>query len=108
MPGNKINRIGIFFVYILECKNGTYYTGYTNGLQKRFKEHNKGKRGARYTQGRCLVKMVWKKEYKEFKSAFKIEIKIKQLTRLQKELLVKGRRLDNVLARAQSARCKSL
>ncbi len=103
-----IIRKGLFYVYIIECKYGTYYTGYTNDLGKRLKEHNEGKRGAKYTRGRGPVKLVWWKAYKELKSALNTERTIKGLTRLQKESLVKGRRLDKVLARAQGSRGKSL
>ena len=45
--------------------------------------------------------MVWKKEYRQYKSAFKTEMIIKQLTRLQKEALIGGRRLDKVLEDAK-------
>ncbi|MBU4478846.1 MAG: GIY-YIG nuclease family protein [Candidatus Omnitrophica bacterium] len=85
-------------VYILECSDGTYYAGYTNDLGKRIKEHNAGKRGAKYTRGRGPVRVVWVKEYRELKSALRTERTIKALTRKQKELLVNGRRLDKVLA----------
>lgn len=96
----NIYRSGKFYVYIVKCKDGTYYTGYTNNLEKRIKLHNKGK-GAKYTRDRRPVKLVWKKEYKQFKSAFKTERVIKGLTRKQKESLVKGRRLDKVLEEAK-------
>ena len=48
--------------------------------------------------------MVWKKEYRQYKPAFKTEIAIKNLTRTQKETLVRGRRLDKVLADAEVKR----
>ena len=96
----KIKRSQGFYAYIVRCVNGTYYTGYTNDLKKRIKLHNQGK-GAKYTRDRRPVKLVWKKEYRYFKPAFKLEKKIKKLTRLQKEALVKGRRLDKVLADAK-------
>ena len=100
----KIARTGKFFVYIVECRDKTYYTGYTNDLEKRLKEHNDGKRGAKYTRYKRPVKLVWKKEYKQFRPAVKVEGVIKGLTRLQKESLVGGRRLDKVL---QLSKCKS-
>lgn len=89
-------RLGRFYVYIVECRDGTYYTGYTNNLGNRIKLHNKG-RGAKYTRDRRPVKLVWSRRYKQFKSAFMTEIRIKQLTRGQKEELVGGKRLDRVL-----------
>lgn len=93
------NRVGKFHVYIVKCKDGTYYTGYTNDLEKRLKRHNDGL-ASKYTRVRLPVILVWSKEYKEFQSAFKTEIMVKQLTRLQKEALVGGKRLDKVLADA--------
>lgn len=101
----KFRRSGKFWVYILECKGGAYYTGYTNDLEKRIKLHNQGL-GSKYTRMNSPVRLVWKKEYRKFRSAFKTEILIKQLTRLHKETLVKGRKLDKVLADAGIRRRK--
>lgn len=92
----KFNRKGVFFVYILECQDGTYYAGYTPDIENRLKLHNSG-RGAKYTRDRRPVKLVWCKEYKYFKPAFITEKRIKHLTRVQKETLVNGKRLDKVL-----------
>ncbi len=78
-----------YYVYIVECSKGTYYTGYTNDLEKRLKLHNDGK-GAKYTRSRKPVKLVWYKEYKHSKKAVLEEIRIKKLTRAQKERLVKN------------------
>jgi putative endonuclease len=87
----KFKRKGSFFVYITQCKDKTYYTGYTPNLKRRIKLHNKGQ-GAKYTRDRRPVKLVWSKEYKYFKLAFLEEKRIKRLTRKQKEKLVHGRR----------------
>ena len=83
----KFKRNGRFFVYILECQDGTYYTGYTSDLERRITRHNKGI-ASKYTQRRLPVRLVWSKEYKYFKKAFMEEIRIKKLTRKQKEKLV--------------------
>ncbi len=107
MP-RKFKRKGRFWVYILRCKDGTYYTGSTSNLKRRIAEHNESKKGARYTRYKRPVKLVWRLEYRYFKSAFKLEMRIKKLTRLQKEMLVRGRRLDKVLAgkrRCAKKRC---
>jgi len=95
----KIKRAGKHYVYIVECRNGTYYTGYTGDLKKRVETHNAGK-GAKYTRDRRPVKLVWSKKYGYFKSAFKLEKRIKTLTRLQKQSLVGGKRLDKVFEEA--------
>lgn len=84
----------------MKCADGTYYTGHTSDLEKRLKRHNDGL-ASKYTRVRLPVTLVWKKEYRQFKSAFKAEIMIKQLTRLQKEALAGGMRLDKVLEDAK-------
>jgi len=91
-------RRGKFYVYILQCQDGTYYTGYTNDLERRVKQHNTGKGGARYTRWKKVISLVWSKQYCRFKPAFLMERRIKKLTRRQKEKLVKGKRLNKVLA----------
>jgi len=83
----KFKRAGKFYVYIVECSDGTYYTGYTSGLKNRLKLHNNGK-GAKYTRDRRPVKLVWRKKYKYFKLAVLEEKRIKALRRKQKEKLV--------------------
>lgn len=84
-------KSGDFFVYILECKDGSFYTGYTPDLEKRLKTHNLGK-GAKYTKARLPVKLIWFKKYKYFKNAFLEEKRIKKLSRVKKEILVKMRK----------------
>ena len=96
----SIRRKDRFFVYILECSDGTYYTGYTPNIKRRVELHNTGM-GAKYTRGRGPVKLVWKKEYQDFKSALKTEMIIKKLTRGRKEELVNGVRLDKVLVESR-------
>jgi len=72
------------FVYILECADGTLYTGYTNNLQKRLKEHNDSKRGARYTSGRRPVALKYSEKFSTVGEALKREAEIKKLSRVQK------------------------
>ncbi|MCK5393130.1 MAG: GIY-YIG nuclease family protein [Candidatus Omnitrophica bacterium] len=45
-------------LYIVECKDGTYCTGHTNNLERRLKNHNGNKQGAKYTRGKRPVKLV--------------------------------------------------
>ena len=77
------------FVYILRCADGTLYTGWTNDLAKRLQAHNVG-RGAKYTRGRGPVQLVYQHSYDTKEEALREEIRIKKLTRLQKEALIKG------------------
>lgn len=71
------------YVYILECGDGTFYTGYTNNLSKRIKVHNDGK-GAKYTRGRLPVKLVYFEEITTRSEALKREYTIKSLKRKDK------------------------
>lgn len=88
MIKRKIKRSGIFYVYIVCCKHGTYYTGYTINLENRLKKHNEGK-GAKYLKGKGPVTLVYTKQYQYYKNAVKAEARLKRLTRLQKEQLLK-------------------
>ena len=97
MGKRAFTRQGQFYVYILQCQDGTYYTGHTNNLQRRVSQHNAGK-GAWYTKVKGAKKVVWIKKYCRFKPAFLMEKRIKKLTRSQKESLVSGKRLESVLA----------
>ena len=92
-----IKRVGEFYVYILECSDSTYYTGYTNDLERRIEEHNNNKCGAKYTRYKRPVKLVWKKACKNQRFAMRIEKTIKGLKREDKERIVQGARLDNIL-----------
>ncbi|MBP2666429.1 MAG: hypothetical protein H6Q76_1409 [Firmicutes bacterium] len=74
-------------IYMVECADGTYYTGWTNDLENRLAAHNAGT-GARYTRGRGPVRLVYKEECEDKQSAQRREWAIKKLTRAQKEQLV--------------------
>jgi putative endonuclease len=76
-----------FYCYILECSDGTYYTGWTVDPERRVAVHNKG-RGARYTRTRCPVKLVYVEELPDQKSAMKREIAIKRMKRERKVRLI--------------------
>jgi putative endonuclease len=76
-----------FFVYLLECRDGTFYCGYTKDLQNRLKNHNKGI-GSKYTRRRRPVKMIYSEELPTLSAALKREIQIKTFSRKQKEDLV--------------------
>lgn len=75
-------------VYIIECSDGTYYTGITNNLQKRFAAHKSGK-GAKYTRAKKAVAVRYFEKVSDKSSALKREIAIKKLSRPQKESLIK-------------------
>lgn len=74
-------------VYIVECADGTFYTGYTTDVPRRVAEHNAGT-GARYTRGRTPVELVYTERFSVKSSALRREYEIKQLPRAKKEALV--------------------
>ncbi|GMV34162.1 MAG: GIY-YIG nuclease family protein [Chloroflexi bacterium CFX1] len=72
-----------FYCYILECSDGTFYTGWTNDPERRVAQHNKGK-GARYTKTRRPVRLVYLEEQTDKITALKRERAIKALPRKRK------------------------
>lgn len=75
------------YVYIVECRDGSWYTGWTNDVKRRLKAHNGGK-GAKYTKSRLPVRLIYTEEYETAAEAQRREWQIKRLTRAQKEMLV--------------------
>ena len=80
------------YTYILKCKDDSLYTGWTNDLKKRITSHNAGK-GAKYTKARRPVELVYYEEFQTREEAMKREYAIKQLSRKDKEALIKTRPL---------------
>ena len=79
-----------FYVYIIELNNGAYYTGYTTDLEKRFESHKK-KAGAKITRSFKPLRMVSAWQVNDKSTALKLEARIKQLSRTNKEILLKQR-----------------
>lgn len=75
--------------YILRCSDGTLYTGWTNHLEKRVKDHNTG-RGARYTRGRGPVELAYQEKHDTKQEAMQREAQIKKMTRKEKEKLIEA------------------
>ena len=80
------------YTYILKCKDDSLYTGWTNDLKKRITSHNAGK-GAKYTKARRPVELVYYEEFQTREEAMKRAYAIKQLSRKEKEALIKTRPL---------------
>lgn len=78
----------MYFVYIVKCADGTYYTGITNNLEKRMLSHNNSRLGAKYTRARRPVELVYKEGCLSRSDAQKKEAVVKKLTRAEKERLV--------------------
>ncbi|MGN0313749.1 MAG: GIY-YIG nuclease family protein [Fusicatenibacter sp.] len=77
------------FTYIVECRDGTLYTGWTKDLERRITAHNLGK-GAKYTKSRRPVKLVYFEKFSCREEAMRREWEIKQLTRKEKLRLIQG------------------
>jgi putative endonuclease len=76
-----------YFVYILLCADQTFYTGYTDDLDKRLKTHN-AKKGAKYTRSRAPLKLIYSESFETKSEAMKREKAIQSLTRDQKKNLL--------------------
>ncbi len=79
----------LWYVYILKCSSNTFYTGSTNNIERRIKEHN-SKKGGHYTSTFGPVELIWKENHPNRSSAMKRECQIKRWTRKKKEALKKG------------------
>lgn len=75
------------YVYVLECADGSLYTGYTTDPERRLEEHNDGA-GAKYTRGRMPVELVHVERFASRSAAMSREYAIKALSRAEKEALV--------------------
>ena len=76
-----------YYVYILRCKDGSYYTGYTKDVEKRFEMHKKGQ-GSRYTRMHEPEKLVYLEEFESRGEAMRRERRIKTLSHNKKQQLI--------------------
>lgn len=76
------------FTYILQCSDGSFYTGYSTNPQKRVHQHNHSKKAARYTRARRPVKLVYQKKFDTLAQATKREAEIKTWTKEKKQQLI--------------------
>ena len=74
-------------MYILECRDGSFYTGSTRDLEKRLQEHQRGK-GAKYTRSRLPVRLIYCEEYERFGDALRREKQVQGWTRRMKRALI--------------------
>ncbi|WP_163539385.1 GIY-YIG nuclease family protein [Gracilibacillus sp. YIM 98692] len=81
------------YVYMLECKDHTLYTGYTTNINHRLALHRKGK-GAKYMRGRAPFKLVYQTACSSKSEALSLEAKIKKLTKEQKLSFIKENRKE--------------
>ena len=81
----------MYYIYILLCRDGSFYTGSTNNVKKRFDEHFSG-HGAKYTKSHKPERIIYQEEFSNKSQALKREAEIKKLTKVEKLAL-----LDNKL-----------
>ena len=89
LHGEKVEttQVSKCYCYIVECADGTFYTGWAIDPEKRLEVHNKG-RGAKYTKTRLPVKLVYREEQPDRVTAMKRERAIKKMTRKAKQKLI--------------------
>ncbi len=87
--GLGFRRGRAWLLYILKCNDGTFYTGVTNDLQRRFSMHSKGK-AARYTRTRRPVALIYQEKCSDRAQALVRECAVKSFSRKKKEELVAG------------------
>jgi predicted GIY-YIG superfamily endonuclease len=78
-----------FYVYILECADGTYYTGHTDDLDARMAQHGDG-RGCRYTARRRPLTLLWATDCQSREQAFELEKQVQGWSRAKKRALMRG------------------
>ena len=77
------------FVYLLRCRDGTLYCGWTSDLERRLQAHSKGT-ASRYTRTRRPVRLAWSKPLGSRSEAMREEARIKRLSRAEKLRLTRG------------------
>ena len=73
-----------WYLYVVQCSDGTLYTGVSTDIDRRVREHNGSKRGAKYTKTRRPVRLVWSKEFNNRSEAQSAEYNFKKLFHKQK------------------------
>lgn len=85
----------VFYTYLLRCRDGSLYCGYTDDPEKRLKAHNGGT-GSKYTRSRRPVELVWLEAHETKHGAMSREGHIKRLSRKEKLDLINGKALENL------------
>ncbi len=96
-----LGRMKSYNIYILECADGSYYTGITNDVDRRFYEHREGLIEGCYTHNKRPVNLVYTEEYTDVLQAISREKQIKGWTRRKKKALIDGD-FEKLIASAKS------
>ncbi len=88
----------MWYLYVLLCADGSYYTGITKDTERRLHEHNKTKRGAKYTRTRRPVQLMYVERFSLHGEALRAERTFKRLSHAQKKQIVESQSwgLDSV------------
>jgi putative endonuclease len=92
-----------YCVYILKCSDGSYYTGITNDVDRRFHEHSNDLSGCSYTSKRLPVELVFTEYFQDVNHAISFEKQVKGWSRKKKEAIIK----DNWDSLPELAKCKN-
>ena len=84
-----VPQLGMYFVYILECVDGSLYTGITTDINRRLEEHLAGE-GGRYTRAKGASRIAYTEEHPNRSSASRREMEVKKLKRSEKLALIQG------------------
>ena len=95
-PAPKMTAGAVWFLYILGCCDGSFYTGVTTNIDRRLREHQKGK-ASRYTRIRRPVVLVYQEECGTRSQSLARECAVKSLSRRRKEELISGRKSNRKL-----------
>ena len=90
------------YMYVLECRDGSYYTGYTTDVRRRLAVHNSGK-GAKYTRARLPVKLIYAQGFASKEEAMSAEAFLKRKKRSQKERFLSENQDRNLLSYFEEA-----
>ena len=85
------------YMYVVECRDGSYYTGYTTDVKKRVAVHNSGK-GAKYTRARLPVKLIYAQGFDSKEEDMSAAALLKRKKRAQKERFLSENREKNLLS----------
>ena len=84
------------YMYVVECSDGSYYTGYTTDVKRRLAVHNSGK-GAKYTRARLPVKLIYVEGFASKEEAMSAEALLKRKKRPQKERFISEHQEKNLV-----------
>ncbi len=88
----------VWSIYLLRCGDGSFYTGLATDVSRRIGEHEQGKRGAKYLRGRGPLELVYQRSVGDRSVASRIEYRLKQLPKIEKENLQQlPSRIDKLL-----------